>query len=43
MGVSVGGGRVFDGVGLDVAAGVRLATWVAVGGKGVLVASGVID
>ena len=39
MGVSVGGGTVFDGVGLDTVVG--LATWVAVGGRGVLVGSGV--
>ncbi len=39
MGVSVGGGTVFDGVGLDTAVG--LAIWVAVGGIGVLVGSGV--
>ena len=38
MGVSVGGGTVFDGVGLSTVVGL-LGTWVAVGGKGVLVGS----
>ena len=40
MGVSVGGGTVFDGVGLDTVVGL-LGTCVAVGGKDVLVGRGV--